>query len=266
VNKKIVTLLTDFGLTDSYVAEMKAVILSICPNVTIIDISHVIAEYNIRMGAYLLARSVEYFPLGTIHVAVVDPGVGGPRKPILVETNKGFLVGPDNGLLMLAAEKQGIKHVYKIENKKYMLPKISETFHGRDIFAPTAAYLALGIPPQEFGKEVFDYVKPSFSEPKIQKNKIFGEIIHIDHFGNLVTNIKPELLYEKKVEYGSHLKIALGKRKPVKTVFLRTYSEAPQGKILVMVGSGDFIEISANLANAAKLLNAKIGMKIILIL
>lgn len=258
----IITLLSDFGLVDSYVAEMKAVILSINPSATLIDISHNIKPYNIRMGAYILARIVEYFPEKTIHLAVVDPGVGGPRKPIIVETLKALFVGPDNGLLMLAAEKLGVNHVYQIENKQYMLKEISKTFHGRDIFAPAAAYLSLGVPPKNFGKEVFDYVKPSYIKPKIFKNKIVGEIIHLDNFGNIITNITQKHLKTKNITYGKSFQIILGENKPLKVRFLESYFQALNGEIFALVGSGNFVEISENLGNAAKTLNVKTGTKI----
>jgi len=138
----IVTLLTDFGLKDPYVAEMKAVILSICPEAWIVDVSHMVKKFDVRMGAFILAQAAPYFPAGTVHVAVVDPGVGTERRPIIVEAKRSFYVGPDNGVLMLSAKREGILHIYEIKNRKYMLQKISRTFHGRDVFSPVAAHLA----------------------------------------------------------------------------------------------------------------------------
>src|SRR4030067_2462156 len=135
---KIITLTTDFGLKDPYVAEMKAVILSTCPNVVIVDVTPEIEKFNIRMGAYVLASVAPYFPKGTIHVVVVDPGVGTQRRSLIIQTRKGFFVGPDNGILFLAAEKQGIIRIHEMTNRKLMSPHISNTFHGRDIFAPAA--------------------------------------------------------------------------------------------------------------------------------
>jgi len=260
--KPIITLLTDFGLEDTYVAEMKAVILSICPNVTLVDLTHNIEPYNIRMGAYLLARSAEQFPEGTVHLAVVDPGVGGPRKPLIIETNSAFFVGPDNGLLVLAAEKLGISHVYEITNRAYMRKEVSNVFHGRDIFAPAAAYLALGVPAKEFGEEIFDYVKPSYTKPKIFRDKIVGEVIHIDHFGNIITNITKKQLNMKGIDYGKSFSIIFKNRKPVKVKLLESYSKAKKRELLTIVGSGGFIEVSANMANASKILNVKPGTKV----
>ena len=154
------TLTTDFGLRDPYVAEMKAVILGLCKTAQIVDITHAVEKFSIRSGAYMLASAAPYFPKDTINIAVVDPGVGSERRSIIVETKKGFFVGPDNGLLVLAAQMQGIKRVFEITNKKLMLRKVSFTFHGRDVFAPAAAYLANGVPLEEFGAEVADIVKP----------------------------------------------------------------------------------------------------------
>lgn len=260
--KPIITLLTDFGLKDTYVAEMKAVILSICPNVTLVDLTHNIEPYNIRMGAYLLARSAEHFPKGTIHLAVVDPGVGSSRKPLIIEANSAFFVGPDNGLLVLAAEKFGINHVYEITNRLYIRKNVSNVFHGRDVFAPVAAHLALGVPAKEFGKEVFNYVKPAYTKPKIFKNKIIGEIIHIDHFGNVITNITRKQLKMKGVDYGKSFSIIFKNRKQVKVKLLESYSKAKEGELLTVVGSGGFIEVSANMANASKILDVKPGIKV----
>ena len=162
----MITLTSDFGLKDPYVAEMKGVILTINPNATIIDITHDVEKFDIRMGAFMLASAAPYFSKGTVHLAVVDPGVGTERRAILVQTKQGFFVGPDNGVLMLAAKNQGIEHTYELSNPKFMLPKVSATFHGRDIFAPAAAYLDIGVKPAEFGPEITDAVMPEFTRVK----------------------------------------------------------------------------------------------------
>ncbi len=137
----MITLTSDFGLKDPYVAEMKGVILTINPNATLVDITHEIEKFNVRAAAFALASAAPYFPDGTVHLAVVDPGVGTDRRAIVIQTKKGFFVGPDNGVLVLAAQSQGIEHMYQLSNPKFMMPKVSSTFHGRDIFAPAAAYL-----------------------------------------------------------------------------------------------------------------------------
>ena len=150
----IISLLSDFGLKDPYVSEMKAIILSICPNVTLIDITHEVSKYNIMEGAFILASATPYFPENTVHLAVVDPGVGSKRRPIIVRSKRHLYVGPDNGLLILAAKNDGIINVYHVVNEKYMRKEISSTFHGRDIFAPVSAYLANGVKPEEIGIEI----------------------------------------------------------------------------------------------------------------
>jgi S-adenosylmethionine hydrolase len=141
----MITLTSDFGLKDPYVAEMKGVILTIIPNATLVDITHDIEKFNIRMAAFTLASVAPYFPKGTVHLAVVDPGVGTQRRAILVQTTQGFFVGPDNGILILPAQNQGIEHIYQLTNPKFMLPGVSSTFHGRDVFAPAAAHLDKGV-------------------------------------------------------------------------------------------------------------------------
>jgi S-adenosylmethionine hydrolase len=140
----MITLTTDFGLKDPYVAEMKAAILGINPQANIVDVSHLVDKFSVRMGAFILASAAPHFPKGTVHVAVIDPGVGTERRAILIETKQACYVGPDNGVLMLAAQAQSIKHIYRLSNPKLMRQEISSTFHGRDIFAPAAAYLDLG--------------------------------------------------------------------------------------------------------------------------
>ncbi len=260
--KTAVTLLTDFGLRDPYVAEMKAVILSICPGATLVDITHEIPKYDVTMGAYLLAQSVAYFTGRTVHLAVVDPGVGGGRKPIAIETRSAILIGPDNGLLIPAAEKLGLEHVYHIENPLYPPSKISRTFHGRDIFAPAAGHLARGMSPTDLGREISNYRKISFPKPKIARGKITGEVLYIDSFGSIVTNITAELLEQADVKYGTPLKVAWGNIRPKKVRFLETYSRAQTGALLATVGGSGFMEISANMADAAKKFKVRRGMRV----
>lgn len=141
----IISLLTDFGLLDPFVGEMKAVILSICPDARIIDITHQVQKFDVRLGSFLLAGAAPYFPAGTVHVGVVDPGVGSSRRAIVVETARAVYVGPDNGLLVPAAQREGILHVYELTNRSLMREEVSATFHGRDVFAPAAAHLALSL-------------------------------------------------------------------------------------------------------------------------
>jgi hypothetical protein len=258
--RPVITLTTDFGLKDAYVAEMKAVILDICANATIVDITHEIEKFNIRMGAYILASASPYFPEGTIHLAVVDPGVGTQRQPIVIQTKHGYFVGPDNGVLALAANSQGIERIYEISNRKLMLPKISSTFHGRDIFAPAAAHLANGTLPEEFGQEISEIVMPEFAKIIRRKNMLVGKVIHIDDFGNIITNFG-----EKELELMNAKAMVNVKLKNVrqKLKLCKAYAEVEPQKPLATIGSHNFLEISINQGNAAKTFKAKIGDKII---
>ncbi len=254
----IITLLSDFGLKDPYVAEMKAIILSIHPQTQIVDITHKIEKFSVHMGAFVLASSAPHFPPGTIHVAVVDPGVGTKRRSIIVETKRNFYVGPDNGLLMLAAQKEGINHVYHVNNPQYMLHRVSRTFHGRDIFAPVAANLARGRSPLEFGPEIQDYLLPEFANPHVREGELLGEVLHIDNFGNIISNISEEDLEKMGIREGCSLRIKLdGKMLTVK--LCSAYGEVPERTPLAIIGSNDFFEVSINQGSASRMLKAKIG-------
>jgi len=257
----IITLLSDFGLKDSYVAQMKAAILSICPKATIVDISHQVERHNLRMGAFILASVAPYFPDGTIHVAVVDPGVGGKRRPVLIETNRSFYVGPDNGLLFLAAKSDGIKKVYHIVERRFMAEQVSATFHGRDIFAPVAAHIANGVKPSRVGGVVTDFVVPDYSEAKIERGAVDCEVVHIDGFGNVVTNLHSRDLGKTVMRYGSLFKLKY-KGKSVGLKLCRTYSDVHVGALLGLIGSHGFLEIAVNQGSAAKRLEVTQGSKL----
>jgi len=254
----IITLLSDFGSKDPYVAEMKAVILSIHPQARIVDITHEIEKFNIRMGAFVLASATPYFPEGTIHVAVVDPGVGTKRRPITVETKRSFYVGPDNGLLMLAAQKEGVDHVYHVNNPKYMLSRVSRTFHGRDIFAPVAAHLAKRNPPSKFGPEIQDYALPEFVKPHVREDELFGEVLHIDDFGNIVSNISAGDLEKMDIREGCSLRVRFN-AKALTLKLCSAYGEVAAKAPLAIIGSSDFLEVSINKGNASRVFKAKIG-------
>lgn len=260
---RIITLTTDFGLRDSYVAEMKAVILSIYPEACIVDISHEVRKFDVRMGAFLLLRAAGFFPNGTIHMVVIDPGVGTERRLIIIETERFLYIGPDNGVLIPSAQKHGIKHIYVIRNQKYMLRNISRTFHGRDILNPAAAYLAMGVPPSEFGPEIFDPVIPSFAKPTISNNFIEGEIMYIDDFGNMVTNICYDDLKSMGIKEGNHLTFKIGE-KMLALKLCRAYEEVEIGAPLAIIGSCNFLEISVNQGNASAFFNTGIGEKVLI--
>ena len=260
---KIITLITDFGLKDPYAAEMKAAILSICPNAVIVDITHEIATFNIRMGAFVLASAVPYFPKGSVHVAVVDPGVGTRRRPIVIQTQRSFFVGPDNGLLVLAAEKQGILRIHELTNPRFMLPKVSNTFHGRDIFAPAAAHLLNGVKPAEFGPEIRGAAKSEFAKVTRKKGALVGEVLHVDGFGNIITNINEKEMAQRHVKGAVSVELASYK---LKLKLGKAYGEAEPQEPLALIGSHDFLEIALNQGNAAEKFKTKPGDKIKLLL
>jgi S-adenosylmethionine hydrolase len=257
----IITLLSDFGLKDSYVAEMKGVILSISPDTKIIDITHKIEEFDIEMGMFVLASAARYFPDGTIHVAVVDPGVGGKRRPILIKAKRNYYIGPDNGVLTLAAKNEGIENVYCISKVAISNQKISATFHGRDIFAYTAALVAERRKISSIGERIDDYLMPEFKKVKIIDNEIICEIIHIDGFGNLITNIFSTDLYNLKLNFGSNITLQFEKN-DYSIKFYRTYSDAHPRELFALIGSHNYLEIAENYGSAKNRINAKKGDKL----
>jgi S-adenosylmethionine hydrolase len=263
VSAKIITLTTDFGLKDPYAAEMKAAILGLCPNAAIVDITHGIEKFNIRMGAYVLASAAPYFPNGTIHVAVVDPGVGTRRRPILIQTQRGSFIGPDNGLLVLPAENQGISHIHEITNPRLMLPRVSSTFHGRDVFAPAAAHLANGVHPAEFGPEIRDAVKPEFTKVTSRKDALVGEVLHVDNFGNIITNIGEK--EAARIRMKKVINVELSTRK-LRLKLCKAYGEAKPQEPIALIGSHNHLEIALNQSNAAAQFGIKPGDKIKLLL
>lgn len=242
-------------------AEMKAVILSICPEANIVDISHEIEKFSIRMGAYVLACAVPYFPKRTIHVAVVDPGVGTKRKPILIQTRNAYFIGPDNGILTLAIKDEKIVQIREIANRKLMMPPISNTFHGRDIFAPTAAHLATNTKPEDFGKQIHRIVMPDFTKIIREKGKLIGKAIHVDDFGNIVTNFGEG---ELKLAKADDVVVLEARRRKIKLKICRNYAEAQKRQTIGIIGSHRLLEISIRRASAARRLNIRTGDEMIL--
>lgn len=251
---KIITFLTDFGTKDGYVAQMKGIALSIT-DAKLIDITHDITPHNIREGAFTLRSVVQYYPMGTIHVAVVDPGVGTERKGILITTSRHILIGPDNGLLMPAAHFLGDFIVYEISNEKYMLNPISETFHGRDIFTPVAAYIVNGVPFEEIGNQIDDFVDLDFGKAEIKNNSAAGKVIYLDRFGNIITNITSDILL-KDLDYNKKIMLFIGE-KCLEIPFVKSYGFVRKRSMLVTIGSSNFLEIGINQGNAAKKLSVK---------
>jgi S-adenosylmethionine hydrolase len=251
---KIITFLTDFGIKSGYPAQMKGVISSMT-NARYIDITHDITRHNIYEGAFVLSTTVPYFPIGTVHVAVVDPGVGTKRRGIIVTTRSQILIGPDNGLLLPTAHILGDFAVYEIFNEKYMFSDISNTFHGRDVFAPIAAHIVNGIPFDEIGKRINDFIDLDFKSAKITSQAASGKIIYIDSFGNIITNID-EYQLRNILVYNNKIKIEIGGRK-IELPFVKSYNFVRKGRYLINVNSINMIEIGINQGNAAQKLGVK---------
>jgi S-adenosyl-L-methionine hydrolase (adenosine-forming) len=256
----MITLTTDFGLKDPYVAEMKGVILSINADANVVDVSHLVDKYNLRMAAFVLASAAPYFPKGSVHVCVVDPGVGTARRAIVVQTKQAYFVGPDNGCLMLASQALGIEHIYELTNRNFMLPAVSSTFHGRDVFAPAAAYLDRGVKIQEFGAEITDPVSPKFAIVERKNGSLFGEVLHVDGFGNAITNISQmEVTETKAVKVNlHHVSLQLNCSK--------TYGEAKPQEPLALVGSHGFLELALNQGSFSEKYRVNPGDKLEVIL
>lgn len=250
----IIALITDFGTRDYFVGAMKGVILSGNRNVRIIDITHEIEPQNIKSAGFTLYSCYRNFPEKTIFVAVVDPGVGSTRKAIAVETENYVFLAPDNGLLSFIFNKAENFRVYELTNEEFFLPNISRTFHGRDIFAPVAAHLSKGVRPNELGAEIKDFVHFAENKPRrVSANEIEAEIIYVDRFGNLITNLKHEDLPETFVLHIAEFKV---------NKLQNHYAEAQRGEVFLVVGSAENVEIAAFLDSAAEILNAEIGMMI----
>lgn len=241
---------------------MKAVISSVCPQARVIDISHLVEKFNIKMGAFLLASSTAAFPDGSVFVAVVDPGVGGERRPIVIETSRSYYVGPDNGILVPAAQWEGIRCVFKITERSLMRPDISATFHGRDIFAPVAAHIACGVSPQNCGPRITDYVNPSYSQAKVDNAGATCEVFHVDRFGNVITNLRNAQFSALKLTQKQRIRLTLGKNRMLAR-YVRTYSDLKaKSELGLLEGSHGFVEIAFRESDAAKRIRVKTGMPV----
>jgi S-adenosylmethionine hydrolase len=246
----LITLLTDFGSGSGYPAQMKGVILGLCPEARLVDVSHQIAPFQVLMGQILLRDAVSAFPSGSIHLAVVDPGVGEARRPLVVvggERAPGHLfVGPDNGLLWPFMHGG---RVYELTNPAFRRPVVSATFHGRDVFAPAAAHLALGVAPEQLGPEVSDPVKLATPRVRREGGAVVGEVIYVDSFGNMISNLTLEDLPEVD---RSQLKVSVGGRTlvPVRS----TYGDVLQGNLVAVIGSSGFLEVAEREGNASRTL------------
>ncbi len=294
---RIITLTTDFGTLDGYVGVMKGVILGINPRATLVDITHEVEPQNVEQGAFLLAAAGPYFPPGTIHLVVVDPGVGTARRPVAVQSGESFFVAPDNGVLSLAlggshfgASQSGETVIVPLEEAVltqasganpfravhldrpgYWLPDVSNTFHGRDIFAPSAAHLSLGVPLEAMGSPIADLIRLNLAArqlnapgavglPLQRPSAILGRVIHIDHFGNCITNVPKSML--TPLYFQSTISIAGRSLKGIQ----RTYSDVERGQPLALVGSTNYLEIAVRDGSAAAQLGIRLGDQITLVL
>jgi S-adenosyl-L-methionine hydrolase (adenosine-forming) len=263
--QSIVTLTTDFGLQDHFVGTMKGVILEAAPDTQLVDICHSVQPFDVLDGALTIAQAYSYFPAGTVHMVVVDPGVGSARRPIIVTTERHHFVAPDNGVLSLVygrEERLSVRHVIA---EHYFLQPTSNTFHGRDVFSPIAAYLAKGVDPAKFGDEISDYVR--FAAPKakpVNAQTLRGVVLKVDRFGNLVTNITPQdapMLFQ---ENAPAFKIVIGGHEI--SEIKDNYAQGAPGEIFGILGSMGYLEIAANRGAAVKLLGVEKGTDVNIVL
>jgi S-adenosyl-L-methionine hydrolase (adenosine-forming) len=256
--QRLITFTTDFGLTEHYVGVMKGVINSIHPQAQIVDITNAVQSFDILDGALAIVQSYNYFPKDTIHMVVVDPGVGGTRRPIIVTAGTYQFVAPDNGVLSLIYEREERVSVRHITSEHYFHHPVSNTFHGRDVFAPVAAYLSKGVDSAKFGEEIQDYVRFLAPRPKLEGSGVWKAVVlKTDKFGNLITNITPNDIPQLFNGSGNSFKIAVGKAEI--TRLCSSYSQAASGELVAILGSSGLLEISANKAPAARLTGADKG-------
>jgi S-adenosylmethionine hydrolase len=253
----IITLTTDFGYADPFVGIMKGVIYGINPQARVVDLSHGVAGQDIRGAALLMSHSVQYFPRGTIHVAVVDPGVGSARRPLLLEVDGNYFIGPDNGVLSLAPGGTSPARILHLSKSEYYLRPTSATFHGRDIFAPVAAHLSLGVAPEALGETADDFARLSLPTVLRTEGTLNGEIIYIDAFGNLFTNIRADDLRELTKE---PIRIILGDLSI--PGLAPCYAAVKPGKCIALINSWGLLEIAVCQDSAQKRRGAMIGDKV----
>jgi len=257
----LITLLTDFGYRDAYVGVMKGVILGRNPWVQLVDLSHEVPPQDIVFGALVLQSAWRYFPPGTIHLAVVDPGVGSRRRLLAAAVGEHFLVGPDNGLFSLIFAEEPPQTLVSLENPRFFLPQVSATFHGRDILAPAAAHLSLGVPLPEFGPELSEPVRLDLPAPQFTESAVTGQVIATDHFGNLITNISFGQLQAWRQGRATCLRVG---DRPIPH-WAATYSDVPPGALLALAGSHGYLEIACREGNAALVLGAGKGTPVRLV-
>jgi S-adenosylmethionine hydrolase len=262
-HRPVVTLTTDFGSNDHFVGTIKGVILEIVPDATIVDICHAVQPFDVLDGALTIAQAYSYFPTSTVHLIIVDPGVGTARRPIIASSERHHFVGPDNGVLSLIYGREERMHVRHVTADHYYLQPISNTFHGRDIFAPIAGYLAKGVETEKFGEEISDFVRFNAPRPKpAGENSLRGVVLKVDRFGNLVTNITekdaPTLFQSDPPPF----KITVGNSEIAD--IKESYAQGVPKQVFGILGSMGYLEISANRASAAQILGAGKGSEVTL--
>jgi S-adenosyl-L-methionine hydrolase (adenosine-forming) len=255
---RVVTFTTDFGLSDPFVGIMHGVVLNIEPSTRIVDICHAVGSYDVPDGAWTIAQSYRFFPPRTVHVVVVDPGVGGARRPIIVETENYIFVAPDNGVLSLVEAREAKFVVRHVTAERYFLQPVSQTFHGRDIFAPVAGWLSKGVAPAEFGPEISDYVRVAVpAVERVTEDSLRGVVMKVDKFGNLITNIgesdAPELFAQRAPA------VSILVAGETVTRLCHSYAEAGEEEVFAILGSSGYLEIAAKQASAAQKLSAGVG-------
>jgi S-adenosyl-L-methionine hydrolase (adenosine-forming) len=253
MSRPVITLTTDFGLADGYVAAMRGAILSICPQAQVVDISHSVKPQAVQQAAYLLSTVAPYFPPGTVHVAVVDPGVGTQRRAVAVHCGRALYVAPDNGLLSLTLEQDPPRAAVQLLDARFHLPEVSATFHGRDIFAPVGAHLACGADLHEMGPTlpVEDLCRLSLARPeRDEEGRWQAQVLHVDHFGNLITNLRAD-------EVAPSLTLAAGGTRI--EGLNRTFADVAPGELLAYTGSSGYVEIAVRQGSAARRLGLEIG-------
>jgi len=257
----IITLTTDFGTNDHLVGVLKGVILKINPDAQIVDITHQVAPFDLLDGALAIAAAYPYFPSRSIHVVIVDPGVGTERRPILASGQNHYFIAPDNGVLSAIYEKEHPIVVRHITSEHYFLQPVSKTFHGRDVFAPVAAWLSKNWQPASMGDEITDFKRFSVPKPKEADGLLKGVVLRVDAFGNLVTNFRVDDLPAKAVEKGE-VQLQVGSQ--LVTKFVPTFGQGPAGEAVAYIGSSGFLEIAINKGSASRTLGIGRGTPVLL--
>jgi S-adenosylmethionine hydrolase len=264
-HRPIITLTTDFGTNDHFVGAMKGVILEIVPEAAIVDISHAVQAFDVLDGALAISQAYSYYPTGTVHMVVVDPGVGTTRRPIIASSDGFHFVAPDNGVLSMVYAREERIRVRHITSEHYFRQPVSNTFHARDVFAPVAAYLAKQVDSHKFGDEIEDYVRFAAPKPKATgENRMRGVVLKVDKFGNLITNVTPGDVPSLFCAKPAAFRIVVGSREI--TAIHSAYAEGTPGEVFGILGSMGYLEIVANRAPAAQLTGANKGSEVTIIL